>query len=99
MTFCPLAVSLAEAAVHGGVAAEVVHLLSGGAAEIGESLADPAQFGLERKETSWADSDPVPASSGPTTTEAEDDGESSKLLRMVRERRTTRQRKTRLANS
>ena len=87
----PLAVSLAEAAIHGGVAAHVIRLLTGGGmgAETTESI----------EEGPWAGSVEAFEFSAPTKTENEDDGELSKLLKMVRERRTSPRRRRKPASS
>ncbi|GMV42232.1 MAG: hypothetical protein AMXMBFR64_39480 [Myxococcales bacterium] len=89
---CPLAVSLAQAAVYGGVAADVVRLLTGGGTD-GGTAPDAA------REFVWAGNEPEPVSSAPTTMEAEDAGELSRLLKTVRERRTTPRRRPKPVSS
>lgn len=99
----PLAVALAEAAVHGGVAEQVIRLLSGAPSAEGDdaqqcpALVEVIADETEKKE--WDAGSPEPECSVRTTMSDEDDGELSKLMQKVRERRTSPRQKKKHASS
>lgn len=96
-TISALAVHLAQAAMVGGVAMEVVRLLTGGrSGEVG-SIGPERQGAVEGP--SWDGHQEAPAFSGRITTQPEDDGELSRLVKAVRERRTSPHRRPKHASS
>lgn len=95
--FTPLAVSIAQVAILGGVAEQVIRLLTGGAAD--PQGGSPHVAASSEQVSRWADPEKGPESSGPTLTPAEDAGELSRLMQKVRERRTTPRRRPKPASS
>jgi hypothetical protein len=93
----PMAVSIAQTAILGGVADQVIHLLTGGARPLQPSSVRPPAPGLQ--ESRWDGDEKGPESSAPTPTTAEDAGELSRLLKTVRERRTMPRRRPKPASS
>ena len=98
--FNPIAVGLAELAVRTGMAMEVVRLLTGGAAE-GTTFDEKTWPGTAKisQEPRWDGNEREPGSSDHTKTESEDDGELSRLLKTVHERRTTQRPRGKPASS
>ena len=104
-----LAIALAQAAIHGEVAVEVIRLLSGGCTE---GLARAAQSDKiapatsaapkYQKEKVWDGENKGPECSDPTSKSSlpeEDDGELSRLMQQVRKRRISRTRSAKRKSS
>ncbi len=95
--FQPLAVAIAQSAILGGVAQQVVRLLTGGDPTV--QLPSDVVTRPMVQETTWDADAKEPEFSVPTRTPNEDDGELSKWLKTVRERRSSPKRKPKPASS
>jgi hypothetical protein len=104
VTVTPLALSIAQTAIHGGVVEQVIRLLTGGGVPAdGEGrvhrVTRVVRVEAREEQAGWDGGSREPESSDPTTTSSEDDGELSRLMAQVRGRRTSPRRRRTPASS